>query len=141
MLKAARHSAIRQVKDGTLGKHLTNPRVVGDVWVTESAKAMAREIISRRREAQGKPPRPLEPDPWFSVDQEGRRVYRGFGVGIVGTGEPHAIGYDFMMSSWSKVRTLCHCPRDTEAAGSFRVLGSAADRRYCRGTRFHFLRG
>jgi hypothetical protein len=109
VLEAARRSAVRQVKRGQLARDRRNARVVGDVWVTDTVKEMMRERMAERARAQGRPELRKEPDPWFTVSDDGKRIYRGFGVGIA-CDDQHdpALGQDFLMAPWSRVRTLAH---------------------------------
>ena len=108
VLKAAQHSAVRQVKDGRIGGKLTRPRVIGDVWVTDTVKEMMREVMAKRALAQGKSPPPREPDPWFTIDENGERAYRAFGIGVASrTSLRHRLGV-IDHAAVSRAHTLRH---------------------------------
>jgi hypothetical protein len=107
VLEAARRSAIKQVAGGALAKNLTTPQVVGRAWFTESVQEMIREQAAKRAQAMGKPMVRKEPEPLF-VTKDGKRIYRGFGIGILGADQPFPLGHDFMMPPWSRIRTLWH---------------------------------
>jgi hypothetical protein len=108
VLKAARRSAVQQVKRRQLGKDLRDPFVVGDVQVTDSVKEMMGTVMAQRARAQGKPVPKREPDPWFTV-KDGKRVYRAFAIGVAGADQTGlTMGYDFAIPPWSRVRTLVH---------------------------------
>jgi hypothetical protein len=109
VLEAARRSAVRQVKRGQLAKGRSSPRVVGGVEVTDTVKEMMRELMAKRAREQGRPEPKKEPDPWFTIAEDGKRLYRGFSVGIAC--EDHhdtVVGQDFLMPPWSRARTLWH---------------------------------
>jgi hypothetical protein len=108
VLEAARRSAAMQILTRQLGKDLEKPYLVGDVQVTETVKEMMRETMAQRAQAQGKPPPPAEPDPWFTIDENGNRIYRDFAIGVASADQPQAIGHEFKMPPWSRTQFLWH---------------------------------
>lgn len=84
--------------------------MVGEAEITDTVKQMIAERIRESRAKQGRPPPEPAIEPWFTVDKQGKRTYRGFAIRLAGQGdeEARALGYDFAMPPWGWVRIKAH---------------------------------